>query len=356
MTANRAKDSFRGSVKELYAKTVTVTGKDKDVSEEFQTLRFARYDQSGNKVAEAYFDSNNSLLYKTVWTYDSAGKLVEQANFDASESPTFKTIFEYDRAGRLVEKKTFASGGALETVIRPKYTAEGLRIEEEIMPFSEVGEDLTYFIGIKETDMSFSACGIRKIRKIYDDKGKLLDITLYKDKEKRTGKILLDYDENGRLLETAHYGGGEFYPPAEKNEWQHVLEPLIMRSIKIFIFLKCVCGFGIKGELRKAARCFVYGSLSVLNVFVYNDKGWVVEEQTHFLSLMMSKKIFAYNREGDKAEEIEYFNDESVQRQVFSREYDSHRNWIEETARQFQTNEEPEQRVFTNRTISYYSC
>ncbi|MDQ3322482.1 MAG: hypothetical protein M3525_08660 [Acidobacteriota bacterium] len=121
MSANREKDSLRGSVKELYAKTVTLTGKDKDVREEFQSLRFGRYDEAGNKVEEAYLDSDGSLLHKTVWTFDAAGKLVEQANSGANESPTFKTIFEYDDAGRLIEKKMFNSDGFLESALRPSY-------------------------------------------------------------------------------------------------------------------------------------------------------------------------------------------------------------------------------------------
>lgn len=357
MTADRAKDSLRGSVKELYARTVTLTGKDKDVSEEFQSLRFARYDEAGNKVEEAYFNSDNSLLFKTVWVYDPAGKLVEQTNFDANESPTFKTTFEYDRDGRLVEKKTFASDGSLENVIRPNYTAEGLRIEEETLPFSEDGDDVAFLVGIEETDMSFSAQGVRKIRKTFDDKGKPIDITLYDNKEKRTGKILLAYDGNDKLIEIEHYGSSGFYSPVEKTKWQRILEPLITRLIKIFFFLKCVYSFGIKGELRKAARCFVYGPLIMLNVFVYDEKGQIVEEQTRFIGSIAMKKVFEYDEEGNKAEENEYFNGESFQNQSYSREYDSHGNWIEETlSYQFQAEEKREQTtVFTSRTIGYYS-
>lgn len=355
MSENREKDSLHGSVKELYARTVTLTGRDEDVREEFQTLRLARYDEAGNKIEEAYFNSDDSLLFKTVWAYDAAGKLVEQANYGADKSPNFKTIFEYDPNGRLIEKKSFASDGSLESALRPSYTTDGLRIEEETLPFSEDGDDGHCLIGIEETGMSFSAQHVRKIRKIYDRNGKLIEINLYDNKEKRTGKILLAYNNYGKPIEIAHYGGNEFYHPGERTKWQRVLEPLMTRLIKIFIFLKCVYSFAVKGELRKAARCFVYGSLTMLNVFVYDDKGRIVEEQTHFVGSLMTKKVSIYDKEGGKAEETEYFNDEPVQRQIYSRKYDSRRNWIEETANYFQAEQKGEQTVFTSRTISYYS-
>ncbi len=150
MSANREKDSLHGLVKELYVKTVTLTGKDKDIREEFPILRFARYDEAGNKVEEAHFNSDDSLVFKTVWTYDSAGKLVEQVNFDANESPTFKTTFEYDLNGRLTEKKTFGSDGSLEDVLRPNYTAEGLRIEKKHCRFPKTATTLTVSLKLKE--------------------------------------------------------------------------------------------------------------------------------------------------------------------------------------------------------------
>ncbi|HXH69949.1 MAG TPA: hypothetical protein VNI60_06325 [Pyrinomonadaceae bacterium] len=357
MATVKAKDSLHGLVRELYARTVTLTGKDKDVSEEFQTLRFACYDEAGNKIQEAYFNSDSSMFFKTAWTYDSMGKLVEQVNFDANESQTFKTVFEYDGDGRLVEKRTFGSDGSLESVLRPNYTAEGLRIEEETLPFSEDGDDVCCLIGIEETEMSFSAQGIHKIRKTYDGKGKPIDITLFNNKEKLTGKIFFAHNDNGKLIEIEHYGSSGFYPTGDITKWQRIFEPLITRLIKIFLFLKCIYSYGIRGELGKTARCSIYGPLAMLNVFVYDDKGRIVEEQTHFIGSIVMKKVFGYDEEGNKAEEIEYFNDDAVQRQSYNRKYDSHRNWIEETiSSQFQTEEKHEQTtIFTYRTISYYS-
>ncbi len=358
MTSNREKDSLHGSVKEYHARTVTLTGNDEDVSEKFQSLRFARYDESGNKVEEAHFNSDDSLLFKTVWAYDSNGRLIEEMNFTTNESQTFKTTFEYDREGRLIEKKTFGSNGSWESVLRPIYTAEGIRIEEEMLPFSEDGDDVAYLIGLEETDFSFSAQGVRKIRKTYDSRGKPIDITLYNNKEKQTGKILFTRNDEDKLTEIEHYGSDGFYPAGQRTKWQRILEPLTTRLIKIFLLLKCIYDFGIRGELKKIGRCIIYGPLTMRNVFVYNDKGHIVEEQTYFIESLMMKKVFVYDAEGNKTEEIEYLNDDSVlQKLIYSRKYDAYRNWIEETASsQFPMEQEQEQStVLTYRTISYYS-
>ncbi len=356
---NRAKDSLQGLVKELYARTVTLSERDRNIPEEFQSLRFARYDKAGNKIEEAHYNSDNSLLFKTIYAYDSAGKLVEQVNFDTNESQTFKTVFEYDRDGRLIERKSFGADGSLEESLRPVYTAEGLRIEEETLPLSEENSDIHCFVGIEETDMSFSAQGVHKIRKVYNSLGKPIEISLHNNKETRIGKILFTHNEEGRLIEMAHYGShGEFYPCGERTKWQRMLEPLALRLIKIFLFLKCIYSFGIRGELMKAVRCIAYGPLLILNVFVYDDEGRMVEEQTRFIGSLEMKRVFVYDEKGNKIEESQYMGNESVvQKQNYSREYDSYGNWVEETIScQFPMAEKLEQStVVTYRTISYYS-
>jgi len=356
--ANRAKDSLQGLVKELYARTVSLWEKNGDVPEKFQSLQFFRYDEAGNKIEEAHYSADNSLLFKTIYVYDSAGKLVEQIYFHTNESPTFKTVYEYDQTGRLIEQKSFGADGSLERTLRPAHTIEGLRIEEETLPFSEADSDSFCLTGIEGTDMLFSAQGGDIIRKVYDDKGKLIEITIRSKKGKRAGKILFAYDGDGRLIEMSHYGGNGFSPCGERTKWQRILEPFAMRSIKIFLLLKCLYSFGLKGEMRKAARCVLYGPLYMLTVFVYDGEGQIVEEQTNFVGSLEMKKVSAYDEKGNKAEEIEYMDNESVMRkQCYSREYDFQGNWVKETLScQSQIDEKLEQSaVVTYRTISYYS-
>ncbi|CAN5639149.1 hypothetical protein BH24ACI2_BH24ACI2_02100 [soil metagenome] len=358
MTIHSAKDSLQGSVKELYARTVTLSEKNGDVLEEFPFVRLLRYDKAGNKIEEAHYNSDDSLLFKTVYAYDPTGKLVEQVNFDANESPTFKTVYEYDFDGKLIEQKSFGADGTLANTLCPVYTNEGLRIEEETLPLSEENGGSFCLVAIEGTDMSFSAQGGDRMRKVYDDKGKPIEMTLYNIKGKRTGKMLFAYDDE-RLIEVSNYGGSNgFYPCGERTKWQRILEPLTIRLIKIFLLLKCIYSFGIRGKLRKAARCILYGPLVISTIFVYDDKGQVVEEQTHFIGSVMMKRTFAYDEKGNKAEEIEYIDKDSVlQKQNYSREYDFQGNWVTETIScQFRMEEKREQStVITNRTISYYS-
>ena len=358
MTTNRAKDLLQGSVKEFFARTMSVSEKNGDVLEEFQSLQFSRYDKAGNKVEEAHYNSNDSLLFKITYTYDLAGKLVEQVNFDADESPLFKTTYEYDFNERLIEQKTFASDGSLQSTLRPVYTAEGLRIEEETLPLFEESGDTSCFVHIEETNMGFTARGGDKIRKIYDRKGKPIEATVRSSKGKRMGKVLFAYDADGRLIEVSNYGSNGFYPCGERTKWQRILEPLTLRLIKIFLLLKCVYSFGIKGELKKAARCFAYGPLVMSTLFVYDDRERIVEEQTLFFGSLEMKKVFAYDEKGNKSEEIEYVGNSSVlQKQSYRREYDFQGNWVKETVFcQFRMEEKHEQTtVVTHRTISYYS-
>ncbi len=358
ITANRVKDSLQGLVKELYARTVTLSERDEDVLEEFQSIQFSRYDEAGNKIEQANYNSDNSLLFKIVYSYNSTGKLVEQIHFDANESLLFKTVYEYDRDGRLIEQKSFRSDASLETTLRPVYTAEGLRIEEETLPLFEESGDTRCFYHIEETNIGFSARGGDKIRKIYDSEGKPLEITTHNNEGTPTSKILFVYENDGRLIEVAHYGGDEFYPCGERTEWQHLLEPFALRLIKIFLFTKCLYSFGVKGELRKVARCITYGSLFMSTVFAYDDKGRVIEEQELILGSLGMKKVYTYDEKGNKAEEIQYINNDIIlQRQNYSRVYDSYGNWIKETVSQeFQMEERFEQSTTaTYRTISYYS-
>ncbi len=358
MVANRTKDSLKGSVNELYTRTVTLSAGGQDVADEFQSLRLSRYDQRGNKIEDAHYNSDDSLLFKTIYAYDSANKLIEQVNFAADESPSLKTVFEYDRDGRLIEQKTLGSDGSFETKLRPAYTAEGLRIEEETLPLFEEHGDVGFCIDIEGTAGGFSASGGDRIRKVYDSEGKPIEITVRNNKGTRTGKMFFAYDGNNRLIETANYGSNEIYPCGERTRWQRIFEPFTFRLIKIFLCIKCIYNFGARGELRKAGRCIIYGPLLMSTVFVYDKEGKIVEEQNNFLGSLQMKKVFTYDEEGNKAEEIEYIRDNTVlQKQNYSRKYDSHGNWIEETiSHQFRMNEKIEQSTTaTYRTIGYYS-
>ncbi len=170
--------------------------------------------------------------------------------------------------------------------------------------------------------------------------------------------MLFAYDDNNRLIETAHYGSGEFYPCGERTRWHRLFEPFALRLITIFLFLKTIYSLGIKGELRKVARCVIYGPLLMSTVFVYDKEGKIIEERTNFIGSLEMKKVFAYDDEGNKAEEIEYMRDNTIlQKQNYSRKYDSHGNWIEETiSHQFRMNEKLKQSTTaTYRTIGYYS-
>jgi len=362
MKTNKAKDLLRGLVKDAHAKTATVSRNGDDVREEFPIIRFSRYDTAGNKIEESHYNPDNSLLFKAVYNYDAKGKLVEQTNFDADGAATFKTVYEYDANGKLIERKSLLPDGSAQNIVRPLYTAEGLRVEEETLPvFETQGEESFCLVDIDETDAAFSARGGDCVRKVYDVEERLIEITVRGAKGKLAGKILFEYDADGRLIEMSQFGGGEgdFQPcGGAATKRRRVLEFFVPPLIKTFLLFKSVYNFARRGKWRKVARCFLYSPFVMSTTYVYDEKGQKIEEQTSFLGSPMMKKVFVYDEKGDKAEEIEYLDngDSVLQKQTYSREFDLRGNWIKETiVCQFQQAEKSEQStVVTRRSISYY--
>ncbi|HXH71166.1 MAG TPA: hypothetical protein VNI60_12615 [Pyrinomonadaceae bacterium] len=361
MKTNKAKDSLRGLVKDVHAKTATVSRNDDDVREEFPFIRFSRYDTVGNKIEESHYNPDNSLLFKVVYNYDANGKLVEQTNFDADSAATFKTVYEYDANGKLIERKSLLPDGSAQNIVRPVYTAEGLRVEEEKLPVFETPDEASFcLVDIDETDAGFSARGGDCVRKVYDVEERLIEIDVRGAKGKLAGKILLEYDAGGRLIETSQFGGEESFQPRgdSATKRRRVLEFFAPPLIKTFLLFKSVYNFARRGKWRKAARCFLYSPFVMSTAYVYDEKGQKIEEQTSFLGSPMMKKVYAYDEKGDKAEEIEYFDngDSVLQKLTYSREYDLRGNWIKETilCQSHQAEKREQSTVVTRRNISYY--
>ena len=354
MAANRATDSLQGSVKEL--KTKIISSYEGEPERYEPPLRIVSYDQAGNKIQEALYQPDDSLVFKTVYIYDFARRLVEQLLYDANQSATSKTVFEYDSENRLIERKIFDLNGDLQVAQHPTYTAQGLRIEDETLP--EAQADVNFLIEIEGTDFSISGNEIHRLRKVYDAAGKPLEISLFDKKNSRIGKILYAYDRKGRLIEMSQYDWRNFESGGEMIGWQRALKPLLLRLIKLFLFFKCVYGFGSRREIRKAFGCFLNGSLSLMTVYLYDQNGRVAEEQNYFFGSLEMKKTYAYDDKGDKAEETaHYIGEESFQqKQIFKREYDSHGNWIKEVAAYSSRmkDEIKQGEVVTYREISYY--
>ena len=107
MMANRATESFQGSVKELKIKIVNLSEASGESTQDHIWLQTVSFDKGGNKIEEANYQSGNSLASKIVYVYDSTGKLIEQLFYGASELPYSKMIFEYDSENRLTVRRTF---------------------------------------------------------------------------------------------------------------------------------------------------------------------------------------------------------------------------------------------------------
>ena len=66
------------------------------------------YDQKGNRIEEAYYDSDGSLRSKSIYAYDEKGNCIEWAIYNSDGSLNNKNayIYEIDPIGNWITKTT----------------------------------------------------------------------------------------------------------------------------------------------------------------------------------------------------------------------------------------------------------
>ena len=62
-----------------------------------------KYDSSGNKIEEAWYDSDGSLFVKYIYKYDSTGNMIESAVYESDGSLGSKWIYKHDSSGNVIE-------------------------------------------------------------------------------------------------------------------------------------------------------------------------------------------------------------------------------------------------------------
>ena len=89
-----------------------------------------KYDSSGNMIESAWYDSDGSLFYKYIYKYDSSGNMIEEASYESDGSLGGKAIYKYDSSGNKIEGAWYRSDGLLFHKYIYKYDSSGNRIEE----------------------------------------------------------------------------------------------------------------------------------------------------------------------------------------------------------------------------------
>ena len=62
-----------------------------------------KYDSKGNQIEEAFYTSGGSLDWKYIYKYDSNGNQIEGAHYNSDGSLYRKLIYKYDSKGNIIE-------------------------------------------------------------------------------------------------------------------------------------------------------------------------------------------------------------------------------------------------------------
>ena len=108
------------------------------------------FNEAGDVIEVASYDSDGSLDEKNIYKYDSAGNRIEGAYYDSDGSLDWKLTCKYDSAGNCIEEAYYNSNGSLDEKYICKYDSAGNRIEEaaysgeSLIPESQIVYEITY--------------------------------------------------------------------------------------------------------------------------------------------------------------------------------------------------------------------
>ena len=88
-----------------------------------------KYDSKGNEIERAEYNSDGSLDDKLIYKYDSKGNKIEQAFYNSDGSLNEKIIYKYDSKGNEIERARYNSDGSLDRKLIYKYDSKGNIIE-----------------------------------------------------------------------------------------------------------------------------------------------------------------------------------------------------------------------------------
>ena len=121
----------------LYGDVECVTITDYDVADKFGEIvkdkitgkTFYRFNQKGDVIEWARYNSDGSLEWKNLYKYDSQGNQIEEAEYNSDGSLMSKWLYKYDSQGNLIEETSYDSDGSLDWKYISKYDSQGNLIE-----------------------------------------------------------------------------------------------------------------------------------------------------------------------------------------------------------------------------------
>ena len=87
------------------------------------------FNQRGDVIEEASYNSDGSLEWKYIYKYDSAGNVIERTAYNSDGGLVLKNIYKYDSLGNRIERASYNSDGSLISKYLYEYDFVGNKIE-----------------------------------------------------------------------------------------------------------------------------------------------------------------------------------------------------------------------------------
>lgn len=167
------------------------------------------YDEAGNVTEQTTYNSDNNVMWKTIYTYKD-GLKADYSEYSREGALKARTIFTYEN-GKLVDETGYDGEGALiwKTVYKNntvglvesvcEYSADGSLDNETTYAYADSGkvESITRFdsfTGLSEQDVFR-----------YGANGTLSEITTYDNNKQIIKRVLVKYDNSGNVARVSEY-------------------------------------------------------------------------------------------------------------------------------------------------------
>jgi YD repeat-containing protein len=170
---------------------------------------FARYDLKGNLIEEITYNSRGEETRKVTYRYDAQGNRTEYSVFEAKFSRiTYSQFASYDKSGNKLSEWGFDGLGNY----RNNYILDnqGNILEIHFTVQNQLTEKRIFKYSGNQTDINILEKGVNPSGKIllkYNQDGKLIEDTETDAKGSMIRKVVYTYNTAGRLLTETRYRG-----------------------------------------------------------------------------------------------------------------------------------------------------
>ncbi len=162
--------------------------------------KFTEYNTSGNITKEITWDPNETIEESIQRDYKGS-QLLEERYFDEHNEIAEKKTFEYDEAGKLIAEYKHYLDGSIDTISyiyndSGKLVKKILKDEDEIIESAEYFEYQQDYLSKWEIYDDGNRLIVKNMHK-YDDKGNVIENTVYNEESGEDYREYIEYNDNG---------------------------------------------------------------------------------------------------------------------------------------------------------------